>query len=206
MPPFKDLRTAVANATSQIGVKSAQRRQTNAYSNELQSLTREPHGLRNDPDNSRKSDDDESVVVGIKTTHTNSRSRWRYAQGWRFGAINCAIAVCIVFLINLVATIWGSAYTKESGVLFEGDCKRARKLNSGLHFLINLLSTILLSSSNYCMQCLSAPTRREIDKGHAAGTWLDIGVLSVRNLRHISGKRVVIWTLLLLSSLPLHLL
>ena len=56
------------------------------------------------------------------------------------------------------------------------------------------------------MQILSAPTRKEIDKAHARKKWLDIGVPSVRNLKNVATKKVVMWCLLGLSSLPLHLL
>ncbi|KAF1848866.1 uncharacterized protein K460DRAFT_364812 [Cucurbitaria berberidis CBS 394.84] len=128
--------------------------------------------------------------------------------GWRFGVLNFATWASIVFLINLIVTIWGSsATTKGKGVFFEGDCERVKRLNSALHVLINVLSTILLSGSNYCMQCLSAPTRKEIDRAHgnAGGTWLDIGVPGVRNIKHISRRRQALWSLLALSSLPLHL-
>ncbi|KAF1817289.1 hypothetical protein P152DRAFT_463494 [Eremomyces bilateralis CBS 781.70] len=45
------------------------------------------------------------------------------------------------------------------------------------------------------MQCLSAPTRREVDREHQREKWLDIGVPNVRNLIKIR------WT----RSLPLHL-
>ena len=55
------------------------------------------------------------------------------------------------------------------------------------------------------MQILTAPTGGEIDLAHAAGRWLDIGVLSMRNLRWISRERMCIWILLGLTSLPLHL-
>lgn len=79
------------------------------------------------------------------------------------------------------------------------------QIKTGLHLLINALSTILLNSSNYCMQCFSAPTRKELDKAHSKGKWLDTGVMSTRNLRHIATKRVVLWWLLGVSSLPLHL-
>ncbi|KAL9626699.1 MAG: hypothetical protein Q9164_007815 [Protoblastenia rupestris] len=65
---------------------------------------------------------------------------------------------------------------------------------------------MLLSSSNYCMQILSAPTRKEIDNAHARRKWLDIGVPSVRNLKNVARKKVVMWWLLGLSSLPLHLM
>ncbi|ORY11736.1 hypothetical protein BCR34DRAFT_483765 [Clohesyomyces aquaticus] len=129
-----------------------------------------------------------------------------YTEGWRFGAINCAISASIAFLINIIATIWASTLKdQQDGVMRQGDCDSIHKVNSGLHLLINLLGTILLSSSNYCMQCLSAPTRREIDLAHRNAKWLDIGVPSVRNLRFISRKRACLWFALGLSSLPLHL-
>ena len=132
------------------------------------------------------------------------KHRW---SGWRFGVTNFAIWASLVFLINFIVTIWGSvSYTDSEGVLNEGDCGQTKTLNAGLHVLINILSTILLSGSNYCMQCLSAPTRGEIDKAHHARKWLDIGIPSFRNLRHISRSRLVLWILLAISSLPLHLL
>lgn len=56
------------------------------------------------------------------------------------------------------------------------------------------------------MQCLSSPTRSEIDKAHGQGIWLDIGVPSVRNLRRLSTSRIVLWWVLAISSVPLHLL
>ncbi len=65
---------------------------------------------------------------------------------------------------------------------------------------------MLLGASNYTMQCLSAPTRSEVDKAHSQGIWLDIGVPGVRNLRRISGVRITLWWLLAISSIPLHLL
>lgn len=72
--------------------------------------------------------------------------------------------------------------------------------------LINILSTILLGASNYCMQRISAPTRKDIDSARAQGKMVDIGVLSIRNLLRIGGKRRILYTVLTLSSLPLHLL
>lgn len=131
----------------------------------------------------------------------------RRSSGWKSGVIQFAKCASIVFTINLVITIWGSvSYKKDKGLLLQGDCERVKRLNSGLHILINILSTILLSGSNYCMQCLSAPTRREVDKAHASQRWLDIGIPSVRNLRYISRWRLALWLLLGASSVPLHLL
>lgn len=75
-----------------------------------------------------------------------------------------------------------------------------------LHLMVNILSTALLAASNYCMHCLSAPTRQDIDEAHSKRRWLDIGVPSIRNLRSISKARVFLWSLLAISSIPLHLL
>lgn len=144
-------------------------------------------------------------VPGKVETRSNAT---KFTSGWRFGAINCAISATVVFLINLIVTIVFSA--RKNGALYSGDCDHASKLNTALHVFINLLSTILLSSSNYCMQCLSAPTRTEVDEAHAKGKWLDIGVQSIHNMYNIKGsdhaRRLVVWLILGLSSLPLHLL
>jgi uncharacterized protein DUF6536 len=132
--------------------------------------------------------------------------------GWRAGILNGSIGAFAIFVINVALTIYSSIRAKEEDdtagrkILFEGDCEEARKLDLGLHLLINMLSTLLLGASNYGMQCFSAPTRQEVDAAHAKRRWLDIGVLSVKNLRWIDKKRVIFWALLGLSSMPLHLL
>jgi hypothetical protein len=130
---------------------------------------------------------------------------------WRNGALGCAAANTAVLILNLAVTIYlvaskGREETAGRHTLYTGDCKFASRLNTGLHLIINALSTILLSSSNYCMQCLSAPTREDVDKAHQKKRWLDIGILSFRNLRYISRSRVFLWWMLAVSSFPLHLL
>ena len=114
-----------------------------------------------------------------------------------------------VLFLNLTLTIWaiqtfGTA--DGSGTLFEGDCTKTRKASTWIHLAINVLSTLLIGASNYCMQILTAPTRTEVNRAHASFKWLDIGVLSIRNLRWILRRRVWLWGCLALSSLPLHLL
>lgn len=73
-----------------------------------------------------------------------------------------------------------------------------------IHILINIVSTLLLGASNYCMQTVSAPMRQDVDNAHARGKWLDIGIPSVRNVLYIEKRRLVVWLCLGLSSLPLH--
>jgi hypothetical protein len=153
-------------------------------------------------------------AVSFTKDDSGKSGRWSWFRrcqsrlsGWRFGVLNFAIWTLVVGSFNLAITIWGSIASKENqGLLDAGDCDRIKRVNTGIHLLINVFSTVLLGGSNYCMQCLSAPTRKEIDRAHAAGTWLDIGIPSFRNLRYIRRRRVALWFLLGLSSLPLHLL
>lgn len=134
---------------------------------------------------------------------------WYNITGWRAGAMLSALLACVSLLLNIGVAIWASrAFGTGSALVevFRGDCRNVQKINTWIHLGINAMSTCLLSGSNYCMQCVSAPTRKEIDKAHAIGKWVDIGVPSVRNLRSISWKKVSLWWCLGLSSIPLHLM
>lgn len=114
-----------------------------------------------------------------------------------------------MFLINVGLTIWAtSKYGVHLGLgsIYEGSCAKTKKMSLLIHLGINALATVLLSGSNYCMQCLAAPTRAEVDKAHARRLWVDIGVPSIRNLRRISWGRVILWCCIGLSSAPLHLM
>jgi hypothetical protein len=132
---------------------------------------------------------------------------------WRRSMILWLSAAVAIFVTNLVFIVWAYVCAPNDDLiltynrnLYEGNCSRTRSLNSGLHLVINILGTLLLGGTNYSMQCLLSPTRQEVNKAHSKNVWLDIGVLSVRNLRRISKLRVVLWALLCLSALSFHLL
>ena len=125
------------------------------------------------------------------------------------GVALCAFTAGTVLAINIFVTIWGSAKFGVHGSLVtiqDGDCSKSKKLSLWLHLAINILSTLLLGASNYCMQCLSSPSRAEIDRAHSRHIWLDIGVPSVRNLRRVSWNKIMLWWLFAISTVPLHLL
>ena len=135
--------------------------------------------------------------------------RLKQLEGYRFGILCCVVLSGVVLVVNVTTTIWAVSNFRVQnglGILQDGSCKRTRTLSTWIHLLINILSTLLQGASNYSMQCLSSPTRSEIDKAHNHGIWLDIGVPSVRNLRRLSMTRIILWWLLAVSSLPLHLL
>ncbi|KAK2745302.1 hypothetical protein CKAH01_18277 [Colletotrichum kahawae] len=129
---------------------------------------------------------------------------------WRQAAFYFSVAAFSTFLVNFIFVLWATIQRNDTiedgiGTLLDQDCSTIKILNTVIHILINVLSIVLLAGSNYCMQCLMAPTRPDIDDAHARQHWLDIGVSSVRNFWNITRKKKIIWILLSVSSLPLHL-
>ena len=133
----------------------------------------------------------------------------RLQASWRRGAFFASLNAAIVLLINFIVVFY--AIGSHGGVksiiqLSSGSCKRVEDTNKALHWLINGLGTLLLSSSNYCMQCLSAPTRQDIDQAHRNRSYLHIGVHSFQNLGSGGRKKLILWAMLAFSSIPLHLM
>ncbi|KAF7191453.1 hypothetical protein HII31_06955 [Pseudocercospora fuligena] len=135
--------------------------------------------------------------------------RWKT---WKAGVAASATLCCAVLIINISLTV--AAYLRFSGnmregigTLFQGSCDSVDSWSTGLHVIINVLSSAMLSASNYTMQSLAAPTRAEVNKAHAKGKSVDIGLLSYSNImgRVSTWRTWAIW-ILALSSLPVHLL
>ncbi|KAI1486567.1 hypothetical protein F5X96DRAFT_681907 [Biscogniauxia mediterranea] len=112
---------------------------------------------------------------------------------------------------TLVACLVAVCTRTTQAVLFfyDGDCEGGHvgELNLALHLLINILSTLVavLASSNFFMQVLNSPTREEVNAAHFSGSWLGIGIPSVRNAFRVSKFKTCCWVVLLLSSIPIHL-
>lgn len=160
---------------------------------------------------STQSDNDflDSKVYHDIDVSTYRQRTWRqkYCDGWKAGAIASCISAMTVLMINITVLSWAvNRYPTVGGigVLFSGDCARAKRINTWLQLIINVLSTILLAASNYCMQCVSAPTRGEVDRAHSKGKILDIGIPSIQNLKAIGRERRLLWAGLAISALPLH--
>jgi hypothetical protein len=114
-----------------------------------------------------------------------------------------------VFLINVALAAWATKVHPTPamiGSFFTGNCARIKNINIGLHFLLNVLSSLFLGAGNYCMQVVVAPTGEEVRSAHASGRYFDIGVHSIHNLRHVSWHRRVTWLGLGICSTLLHLM
>ncbi|KAF2476761.1 uncharacterized protein BDR25DRAFT_375874 [Lindgomyces ingoldianus] len=131
-------------------------------------------------------------------------------EKWKQSLHLFASAACLVLLINISFLAWAASkggIRGGKGVLYDSSCPQVRRANIGIHLLINILSTILLGASNYCMQCLAAPSRSEIETAHKNGGYLDIGIPSLHNIgsAYLDSRKKALWWILGLSSLPLHL-
>lgn len=145
---------------------------------------------------------------GIKEDERSKK--WRIWASRRSRALLVQVLLIFtIFVSNTALTFFAvTKYDSQAGVglLHQGDCTTVGNLNLWIHLLINLLSTSMLSASNYCMQLQAAPTRKNVQDAHRAGKWVDIGVPSLRNLWLISPWRRLSWFVLAFSSLPIHLL
>jgi len=90
-------------------------------------------------------------------------------------------------------------------LLFRGDCAASTKFNFWTHLAINFIASGLLASSNFYMQVLVAPTRTDVDRAHAKGRALEVGLQSWRNLFYVPWRNRCFWVLLAVSTIPLHL-
>ena len=158
----------------------------------------------------------ESLTPDSEVTREQPKSFssvWKpvWYTGWHTGVLAWATCAVIVLLINVGLTIYAAKnpeYKMERGIgtLYSGSCDKSRAIGLWLHLGINVLSTLLLSGSNYTQQCLAAPTRSEIDAAHARRRWMDIGVPSIRNLFKIKAERTFLWIAIGITSIPPHLL
>ena len=135
------------------------------------------------------------------------RSRF---NGWQWGIVTGSVICTLVLLVNLAFVVLGASsktgYNKGIATIITGNADEVSRWSTLLHIIINILSTLLLSASNYAMQVLAAPTHGECVRAHQQGKLLDVGILSMRNIKSLTLRRKVLWLALCTSSLPLHLL
>ncbi|KAI0439051.1 hypothetical protein F4803DRAFT_68401 [Xylaria telfairii] len=154
--------------------------------------------------------DKQSLAGWFPQINDNDKTSWRIRLSKRNKALLLQIAIIATTLTaNIGLVIYASLkYPARNGIgnIYAGKCETVQTSNRYLHLLINTLSTGMLSASNFCIQLQASPTRATINHVHKRNNWLDIGVLSFRNLRHTSWWQLAPCMILALSSLPIHLL
>ncbi|KAI0965610.1 hypothetical protein F4678DRAFT_451957 [Xylaria arbuscula] len=132
------------------------------------------------------------------------------STGWhRAAKVNCILLVTLIIVLSsvFIPIAAESHNILKVFIFFDGSCDSAGipLINTFLHLLINVISTLVLASSNFFMQVLNAPSREELDAAHTRSTWMDIGVYSIRNVFKVSGFKRFCWFGLMITSIPIHL-
>lgn len=138
------------------------------------------------------------------------RRKWQL-EGWHFEVFVSIIAVTICLVAELIMLVCAVVLNKPQGnqhgvgVLYVGSCAKVERMITILAIPINILATILVATSNYVMQCLSAPSKKDVDEAHAARSYLNIGISSIHNLVYNFSWKSVLWLVLFLTTVPIHL-
>jgi hypothetical protein len=130
-------------------------------------------------------------------------------DGWRGGftahaTLSLIILLAAIVFVAVVAT--KTTMIVGEATIFSGSCSAASNLNTGLHVLINIFTTIILAGGNYVFQVLSSPTRTEVAAAHDKKHWLDIGIPSIRNFSRISGLRASLAIVLITAAVATHVM
>lgn len=142
----------------------------------------------------------------LPPTHKN---RLSMLKGWRLSVLLGLITTVIVLIANIAVLAWAYSCLEikdGSAIAWAGTQNNLKGVSTWTHLAVNILGSLLLAASNNAMQCLVAPTREEIEKAHSKGKWMQIGVPGMHNFGKIRRRRALLWLLLLLSSIPIHLL
>lgn len=147
---------------------------------------------------------DESHPSGLKTATT--KQSFKACRG---GVRNVPIYGISILTLNVALAGWLATRADSLGdliVLSRCSCHTSKAVIQAMHLLINLLASLLLAASNYCLQILNSPLREELDAAHESKKSMCVGIPNIRNLWQISWTRRVLWPVLALSSSPVHLL
>lgn len=152
---------------------------------------------------SSSASDEQHILSGSREKPV--RSWRRLGHGWRGGVALNGLLSILILIVGFVALIILAARRNfvdggESAV-YSGSCGTASSLDWGAHALINVFTVVLVAGANYVFQVLSSPTRPELAVAHDRRKWLDIGIPSIRNFRHISGGRVFLSLVILVAAI-----
>jgi hypothetical protein len=132
-----------------------------------------------------------------------------FVGGWRAGLLRAFLLCLVALIVNIAVYAWlFRTYDATTGTasIKRGNCAIIRRVNTGVHGALNVVSTLILGASTYAMQGMTAPSRKEVDFAHAKGKWVEIGTQSMRNLFYVRKRNAWVWVLLGITSLPFHLL
>lgn len=127
-----------------------QKRFDRAETVELLSIPRDEEPLG--PDSSSEAGKDICDRKAVESTRKHNKKR--KTENWKRSLYLGSLASVIVLLFNVSFVAWAVSHhdlTENRGVLYTGDCTKTKRMSTGLHLVINILSTALLCASSYTM-------------------------------------------------------
>ncbi|KAK4215515.1 hypothetical protein QBC37DRAFT_123810 [Rhypophila decipiens] len=115
-----------------------------------------------------------------------------------------SVSILVILVVVLSLSLHSTGINGFTAV-YHGRCDSTSKVNSGLQFLVAVLSVLISVASDFFLRLAVSPTPQDVSRAHSQGTWLDIGTHSARNMRFVSPWRTLTWLLLIVSSAPLQL-
>lgn len=95
-----------------------------------------------------------------------NRKLW---HGWRKGVTISVICNIVALVFNSSLLLWAIYQRNPSPdgwILWQGSHDTLNLIDTLSHLAINIVSTAILAGSNYTLQILLAPTRKNIDRAH----------------------------------------
>lgn len=81
---------------------------------------------------------------------TSWKEKGRF-KGWKFTMFVAFISSLVILLFNAIFVLYIVSAARDHKILYEGNCEKVHNLSTLFHLIINVLSTVLLSASNYGM-------------------------------------------------------
>ena len=139
--------------------------------------------------------------------------KWKKGLWWDFGM------TLVIFIAHIIFLLAAQLKHKQSGAGFWGsygfavfskktDCNQLSHQRTGWSLVVNILAALISIFSSATLQALSAPTRAQLDKCHKNDDYMEIVVQSFHNIikPYLGWKKRSLWVMLMLMSLPFHIL
>lgn len=110
-------------------------------------------------------------LINWRRSSVGVGERFSRLSGWRMSAfINTVLVSNVLFVLIFSHLILWAKSGNLNGyhIIHSGKCaeKSVGRLNTLLHLMVNILSSLVLASTNFFMQVLNSPNRAELDSVH----------------------------------------
>lgn len=100
------------------------------------------------------SEDGTDLIDRTAVQSTRKHRKKRKTENWKRSLYLGSLSSIIVLLFNVSFVAWAVSHhdlTEDRRVLYTGDCTKTKRMSTGIHLVINILSTALLCASSYTM-------------------------------------------------------